>query len=110
MNIYRLTENELKEYAHKIASRVVFTDSKGEPWVDESTEQEHEIIFNVAYGALNGLKCQGAVYDTFTSEAILCYAEYILGCFLPELNAYLTIWKPLMDFVSEYNDEIINHD
>lgn len=112
MNINHLTENELKEYANKIASYVVVYDSNAESgYVErESTKLEHEIIFNVVYGALQSFKYQNAVYNSIAYEAIINATEHTLICCIPQLSSYYTIWVPLMDFVGECTREIIDTD
>ena len=101
MRIYK-TESELREIAEKIAEEIVVRGHS----IDTrrpSSASEHQVIFNVAYGALLGLNWGDACRNSRDmTQAIIDTAEYTLDLFLPNVNGYDTIYNPLQDAVRDW--------
>jgi hypothetical protein len=85
---------QLKEIARDIAGSIVIReyDTRGNSSDIRraSTEIERDIIRKIAYGAMLAYRC-----DDTQIHGILDMAEFTLHQFIPEVNAYDTIYIPL---------------
>jgi len=108
------TETELKTAAREISEQMTvryYTDRHGRA-VDAcagtshdvrrpTTEAETEIIYNIAYGALLEIN-----YDARgDAQKAVSTAEWIIKRFLPQVNAYDTVFVPLMQIVRDWETE-----
>lgn len=103
------TEAELKEIADVISQNITIRtyDDKGNS-NDETratTDAEKSILYKIVYSALLGLnwgeKCRDSNDMT---EAIIDTAEFTTIVFLPECNAYDTVYCALKSVVAKWND------
>ena len=89
----KYNEAQLKEIARDIAGSIVirdYVDGCSRDTRREATEPEKTIIRNIAYGAMIAYGYRG--HDI---EGILDMAEFTLTQFIPEVNAYDTIYIPI---------------
>lgn len=103
------TEAQLKEIANRIADQVTIRtydeNGESEDTMREATSEEKEIVFKVAFGSLLGLNWgEKRRSSKDEANAIIDTAEFVLGQFLPECNAYLTIYLPLRNAVEEWEE------
>ena len=108
------TESELKAAAREISEQLTvryYTDRCGRAVEScagtshdvrrPTTEAEAEIIYNVAYGALLEIN-----YDARgDARKAVSTAEWIVKRFLPNVNAYDTVFVPLMQIVRDWETE-----
>lgn len=108
------TETELKAAAREISEQLTvryYTDRCGRV-VDDcagtshdlrrpTTEAEAGTIYNVAYGTLLEIN-----YDARgDARKAVSTAEWIIKRFLPQVNAYDTVFVPLMQIVRDWETE-----
>lgn len=89
----KYTGDELKEIASNIAESITtreYINGNSKDTRRKTTKAEHEIIRNIAYGAMASYRFRESDIDI-----ILDAAELILMQFLPEVNTYDTIYIPI---------------
>lgn len=110
MRAYR-SEVLLREIAKKVSEEIVIRtyDERGSHDTRRpSTKPEREIIYGVIVGALYNLNfnLHPLSNDNITQEQVVCdTAEFIAGRFLPEANCYDTIYLPLKNILSNWEEE-----
>lgn len=91
----KYNEAQLKEIARDIAGSIVirdYVDGCSRDTRREATEPEKTIIRNIAYGAMIAYSYRS---NGGSIDSILDMAEFTLKQFIPEVNAYDTIYIPL---------------
>lgn len=89
----RYNDIELKEIAKDISNSIVirtYINGNSSDNRRETTKTEKEIIQNIAYGAMLAYR-----FSKTDLDGILDMAEFTLKQFIPEANAYDTIYIPL---------------
>lgn len=101
-----LPENKLRYWAAQIAKTISIRTTVDGCTHDErrpTTQEEHEVLYNLAYSALLGLNAGEAARQTTAAEdAILNAIEYTCILMLPEANSYLTIYCPLRNVLEQW--------
>lgn len=86
-------ENQMKEIARDIAGSIVirtYDNGNSRDTRREAKKPEKEIIQNIAYGVMLAYGFRDRDID-----GLLDMAEYTLHLFIPNVNAYDTIYIPL---------------
>lgn len=100
----------LQEMATKISQNITVvkkSDAGNYDYKRGTIDDESDIIYKVAYGALLGLnwrRKEGA-YGEESDNGIIDTAEFTLGQFLPYCNCYQTIYNPFKTIVKEWKRE-----
>lgn len=101
------SETELYEYARECSKEIVIRsyepNGSSRDERREATKVESEVIFNIIYGALLGVRSQNSTNDGLkipysNRHAAIDSAEFIAHRFIPEMNTYDTIFRPVDSF------------
>lgn len=96
----KYSDKELREMANNLASEIVirsYTDGSSRDERRASTKPEREIISNILVAAFIAYRFR----DTASIESICDMAEFLMHQFLPEANAYDTVYWPIKNTIEE---------
>lgn len=102
-------EDDLKKIAEEISEQIVIRKYVNGTSYDErrpAMKVEREILYKLLYGALLGLNESEEFRKNPTAErAIISAAESTLHQFMPECNAYDSLYIPLNDAIRHWERE-----